>query len=98
LFGNGGTGGVLQTNGTLSISDLDPGQSTFVAQTATAGNHGYGSFSINAAGAWTYAATNNQASIQSLTAGHTLTDSFTVTSFDGTATQDVTVTLVGVYG
>ena len=98
LLGNGGTGGVLQTSGTLSISDLDPGQSTFVAQTATAGNHGYGNFSINAAGAWSYAATNNQTAIQSLTAGHTLTDSFTVTSFDGTATQDVTVTLVGVYG
>ncbi len=44
---------------------------------------------------WTYTAANNQAAIQALGAGDTLTDTFTVTSLDGT-THIVTVTITGV--
>ncbi len=91
-------GTALSASGSLTVSDADTGEAVFVVQTATAGNHGYGNFSIDAAGAWSYAVTNNQAVIQGLTTSQTLTDSVTVTSFDGTATQDVTVTLVGVNG
>ena len=45
----------ISTSGTLTISDVDS-PATFVAQTNTAGN--YGTFSINAAGAWSYAASS----------------------------------------
>ncbi|WP_152603138.1 beta strand repeat-containing protein [Methylotenera versatilis] len=82
------TNAVLSTNGTLSISDVDS-PATFVAQTATAGT--YGSFSINAAGAWTYVASSAH---NEFVAGTTYTDTFTVTSSDGTTTS-VTVTILG---
>src|SRR6185369_12908610 len=83
----------LSASGTLSIADADAGQSSFVAQAATAATHG--TFTLDAAGAWTYAADNTQAAIQQLGAGQTLTDSFTAVSLDGTASQVVTVTIHG---
>ncbi len=88
-------GGNLVTGGTLTVVDIDSGQSSFLAQAGVAGSHGYGSFSIDAAGNWTYSAANAQAAIQQLAAGATLSDSFTATSADGTATQTVTVTITG---
>ncbi|PKQ80869.1 hypothetical protein AOX56_11610 [Aeromonas sobria] len=82
----------VQTHGQLSVSDPDAGQEYFTAQTNTAGS--YGTFSIDAAGQWSYSADSSQAAIQQLKAGASLTDSFTVTSADGTA-HTVTVTLTG---
>jgi VCBS repeat-containing protein len=73
----------LSASGELTISDVDTGESSFVAQVSTAGSNGYGTFAVNAGGTWTYSALNSQIAIQSLAAGATLTDSFTVTSFDG---------------
>ena len=46
---------MLTTGGTLTISDVDA-PATFVAQTNVAGSAGYGKFSIDAAGNWTYTA------------------------------------------
>ena len=43
----------ISTAGTLTISDVDS-PATFVAQPGTLGT--YGTFAINAAGAWTYTA------------------------------------------
>jgi VCBS repeat-containing protein len=82
------TNSVLSTNGTLSITDVDSA-ATFVAQTGTAGQ--YGSFSIGADGTWTYVASSAHDEFQ---AGQTYTDTFTVTSADGTTTT-VTVNLTG---
>lgn len=84
----------LTVGGQLSIADADHGQSIFVAQSAVAGI--YGSFGIDVAGNWTYSADNTQAAIQQLAAGHSLTESFTVSSFDGSASQAVTVVINGV--
>ena len=53
------------------------------------------SFSITAAGAWTYVLDNTNAAVQALVAGAMLSDAFTVTSFDGTASETVTVTITG---
>ena len=64
---------------------------TFVAQSNVAGNHGYGKFSIDAAGAWTY--TMNSAHNE-FVGGHDYTDSITVKTADGT-TQVITVTMHG---
>src|SRR5258708_17031750 len=68
-------------------------QSSFVAQAAAAGGHG--TFTLDTAGHWTYAANDAQTAIQQLGAGQTLIDSFTATSLDGTKTQLVTVTING---
>ncbi len=82
------TNAVLSTNGTLSISDVDS-PATFVAQAGTAGL--YGSFTINAAGAWTYTTSTAH---NEFAAGTTYTDTFTVASADGT-TSTVTVNILG---
>ena len=47
------TDAVQSIGGTLSATDVD-GSNAFVAQTDVAGDHGYGKFSIDAAGVWTY--------------------------------------------
>jgi VCBS repeat-containing protein len=85
----------ISTSGALTISDPDAGQSSFTAQAGTAGNHGYGTFTLAANGAWTYSADNTLAAIQNLNTGQTLTDSFTAVSSDGSANQAVTVTIHG---
>ncbi|WP_346842270.1 retention module-containing protein [Metapseudomonas otitidis] len=82
------TDSALTTGGTLSITDIDS-PATFVAQTGTAGN--YGTFSIDAAGNWTYVA---NAAYNELNVGQKLVDTFQVTSADGTKTS-VTVTING---
>ncbi|MER9298503.1 VCBS domain-containing protein, partial [Mesorhizobium sp. M0621] len=86
----GDTAAALNTSGQLTITDPDTGEAHVVAQTNAAG--AYGDFSIDADGAWTY--TGNGAHNE-LTAGQVVTDTFTVTSQDGTATGTVTVTITG---
>ena len=49
---------------------------------------------MTAAGVWTYTLDNTNAAVQALNVGQTLTDTFTVTTVDGTA-QVVTVTING---
>ena len=78
--------------GTLSIVDPDAGQAAFQPQTNTAGT--YGSFSVAASGAWTYAIDNTKPVVQALKEGETKTETFTVQSIDGTTTT-VTITVVG---
>ena len=68
----------LTTGGTLTNDDVDSAE-TFVAQTDTAGT--YGKFSIDADGAWTYTADSAH---NEFATGITYTDSFDVTSADGT--------------
>ena len=87
----GVVGGNIATGGTLTIADADAGEATFTAQT-TAG--AYGSFTLAANGAWTYSASNTNPTIQALGSGDTLTETFTVTSADGT-TSSVIVTING---
>src|SRR6185295_6657609 len=83
----------LTTAGDLTIADVDAGESNFTPHASIAGT--YGTFSLDAAGHWTYTADNSQAAIQSLGAGSHLTDSFTAVSSDGTASQLVTVQIDG---
>src|SRR5262249_57599510 len=70
----------ISTSGTLTISDVDS-PATFLAQAGTAGS--YGSFSISAAGAWTYTADTAH---NEFAAGSTYTDTFAVAAADGTKT------------
>ncbi|MGO4402602.1 VCBS domain-containing protein, partial [Achromobacter sp. PAB15] len=79
--------GTLTTGGKLEVSDPDAGQAVFQTQTNAAGQHG--TFSIDADGKWNYTLTNNDPAVQGLGAGKTLTETFTVTTADGTTGQVV---------
>ena len=68
---------LLETTGTLTVSDPDVGQSSIQANTI-AGT--YGSLFIDTAGNWKFSADNTQAAIQNLDATESLTDTFTVLS------------------
>lgn len=74
------TNAVQTATGTLSATDVDS-SNAFVVQTNAAGSNGYGKFSIDATGAWTY--TMNSAHNE-FVAGTNYTDSLTVTTADGT--------------
>ena len=81
--------------GTLIDTDVDNPPNTFTAVSSpTASAGGYGTFTITAAGVWTYTLNNANSAVQALNAGDTLTDTFTVTTIDGTA-QLVTITITG---
>ena len=82
-------------SGALTNTDVDDAPNTFAAVTSpTASAGGYGTFTITAAGVWTYTLNNTNSAVQALNVGNTLTDSFTVTTVDGTA-QVVTITISG---
>ena len=86
--------GTLTASGTLAVSDRDADQSSFQTPGSLAGQ--YGSFTFNSAtGAWTYTLDNALASVQALKAGQSVTDTLTVASKDGTATQAITITING---
>ncbi len=80
------------TSGMLTIDDPDAGQTSFIAQSGVLG--AYGSFSLSADGAWTYSLNNSSPAVQTLAQGQSFTESFPVTSADGT-TGVVAVTVHG---
>lgn len=87
--------GMLTTAGALTIADPDANQSFFVAQDSVAGSGGFGSFSLDASGAWTYKVDNGIDAVQQLKAGESLVDSFTAVSLDGSSSQVVSVVING---
>src|SRR5439155_158721 len=79
-------------SGQLTVHDVDTGENHFATPASLAGD--YGTFTFNTAtGAWTY--TLDQAKADPLTAGQHVSDTLTVTSSDGTATQDIVVNITG---
>jgi VCBS repeat-containing protein len=82
---------LLETSGTLTIIDLDVGESSF-----NAGVFGgsYGVIMLDAAGNWAYAANTSQAAIQGLTTSDTLNDTITISSADGTP-HDIVIAIMG---
>jgi VCBS repeat-containing protein len=84
------TAGQLTTTGTLSATDVDS-STTFNPANATGT---YGSFSIAANGTWTYTLSNAAANVQALREGDTRTETFTVTTADGTP-RSIIVTVLG---
>jgi VCBS repeat-containing protein len=92
---NNAIGGTPIATGTLTDSDVDNPANSFTAvATATAGTGGFGNWTMTAGGVWTYTLNNSNAAVQALNVGGSRTDTFTVTSIDGTA-QLVTVTIGG---
>jgi len=81
--------------GTLTDRDVDNPDNTFAAVTCPRmSDHGYGSFTLTACGTWTYTLDEDNPAVKTLNACDTLTDTFTVTTIDGTA-QTVAVTIQG---
>ncbi len=83
--------GLLETSGTMTISDEDSGEDQFAAGIV---NGTYGSITIDTAGNWSYAADNTQAAIQQLGAGDSITDTISVATEDGTS-HDIVITING---
>ena len=79
--------------GTLTVHDVDAGENHFPrTPAALAGT--YGNFTFNpTTGVWGY--TLDQTRRKRSNAGQHVTDTLTVTSFDGTASQTITVTITG---
>ncbi|WP_255253635.1 VCBS domain-containing protein [Pelagimonas varians] len=87
--------GTIATSGALTITDVDgAAQEHFQVQSNVTGSNGYGNFGIDQSGHWTYSANNQQAAIQTLGPGQSLTDTLQVTSTDGT-THNIEVTIHG---
>ena len=81
--------------GTLTDTDVDNTPNTFTAVSSpTASAGGYGTFTMTKAGVWTYTLNEANSAVQALNVGDTLTDTFTVTTVDGTP-KVVTVTING---
>src|SRR6185295_5628565 len=90
-----GTAGTPTATGTLTDTDVDNTPNTFTAvSAATASDNAYGSYTMTAAGVWTYTLDNTNAAVEALNNGGTLSDTFTVTTVDGTS-QLVTITIHG---
>ncbi|RTL61589.1 MAG: tandem-95 repeat protein [Hyphomicrobiales bacterium] len=86
------TAGQLTATGKLSIVDVDRGEAAFKTTVASAAGN-LGALTLAADGNYTYAVDNSK--VQYLGAGDTKTDTFTVTSVDGT-TKDIKFTVTGV--
>jgi VCBS repeat-containing protein len=86
--------GTLAANGDLDVSDQDAGEASFQTPPSLAGTYGTFTFAP-ATGIWSYALNNGATNVQSLKGGQSVSDSLTVTSVDGTATQAITVTITG---
>ncbi|WP_162617933.1 VCBS domain-containing protein, partial [Salinicola halophilus] len=82
---------VTHTEGHLTITDADAGQSSFVADNVTGP---YGHFSIDTQGVWRYSLDNGQPYVQALREGEKVTDTFSVKTADGT-TETITIEIAG---
>ena len=99
VIGGAATGSVTeddadaaQARGALTVSDPDTGEAAFTAQADVGGT--YGTFTLEADGAWRYALDNTDSDTDALVSGQTGTDRFTVQSADGTTAQ-VVITVTG---
>ena len=88
-----GTPGTLTDSGNLNSTDPDGADDAWTAVAAgTAGDNGFGTFAMTAAGVWTYTLDNADPTVQALNGAATLTDTLTVTTADG-VTKELSVTI-----
>src|SRR6185369_3479168 len=74
--------------------DVDDGEAHFATPASLAGT--YGTFTFNpTTGVWGYTLANGQTNVQELNAGDVVHDQLVVTSFDGTASYTIDVTVTG---
>ena len=88
------TDGQLTASGTLTVTDVDTGQAIF--NTSVISQEGnLGTLEITDAGAWSYTLNNSQQVVQQLGDADEITDTFTVKSIDGTAQENIVITISG---
>jgi VCBS repeat-containing protein len=85
--------GKLTASGSLTVADEDAGQNKFATSVISA-NGNLGTLTITDTGAFSYSVDNS--AVQYLGAGQTKVDTFTVSSLDGTASQNISITINGV--
>ena len=92
-------GSDLQESGTLQVSDIDSGENIFSTTVTNVADVTdglpLGSITITPEGNWTYLVDKDNVTVQALGLGETRTERFQVTSVDGTATQEIVVTIHG---
>ena len=87
-------GTLTASAGTLTVADVDSGEAHF--QTPASLTATYGVFTFDpSTGVWGYTLNNAAANVQSLTGGQVVHDTLTVKSVDGTASQQIDVTITG---
>jgi VCBS repeat-containing protein len=84
--------GVTTAQGDLNSSDVDNATDVFRIDTDLAAT--YGTYSVTAAGVWTYTLDNANLAVEALQTGGTLSDTFNVLSEDGTV-KSVVITIDG---
>jgi VCBS repeat-containing protein len=87
-------------SGTVVVKDDDAGQSVFQQPTSDMRKGAYGNFTFeepegSSNGKWTYALDGSNTALHALGAGDVVTDLLTLRSNDGTATQNITITITG---
>jgi VCBS repeat-containing protein len=90
--------GTPTATGNLNFTDVDNVSNNDVWQAVNVpavSSNLYGTYTIDAAGVWTYELNNLNGNVQQLQNGQSLSDSFVVTTFDGT-TQSVSVLINGI--
>ena len=87
-------GSTLTTTGALTIVDVDTGESSADGRVVPTGET-LGTLVVLPGGTWTYEAVNSQDDIQALVDNQSIVETFTITSFDGSKTQVVTITING---
>ncbi len=92
---NNTTLGTPTATGTLTCTDVDNTPNSFQAVSVVSTTSGYGTYAVTTGGLWTYTLDNNNTTVQDLNVGGSTTDTFSVSTADGT-TQVVTVTINGV--
>ena len=85
--------GTPAITGTATSTDIDGPANVFRAASGASAS-GYGSFTVDAGGRWTFTLDNANAAVQALNVGGTLTDTFVIRSDDGTE-KTVSVTING---
>ena len=90
---NNGTPGTPTATGNLNSTDVDNPNDLW-EPIGTPLQSEFGSYTLTAAGVWTYTLDNDNPAVQARNVGQTLTDTFTVTTIDGTQ-QLVTITING---
>ncbi|MFO1171813.1 MAG: VCBS domain-containing protein [Hyphomicrobiaceae bacterium] len=82
-------------SGDLDLTDADNPTDVFQAVLApAASSQGYGTYTVTAAGIWTYALDTTSASVNAFVAGETVADSFVAHAADGTP-QTIAITING---
>ncbi|MFC4296412.1 VCBS domain-containing protein, partial [Novosphingobium tardum] len=86
---------VSSASGDLNSTDVDGTADNWVATAApTASIQGYGTFTVDATGHWTYNLNNAHSMVNALNDGQSLIDTFNISTTDGTS-RTVSVTIAG---